>query len=52
VERIDLNVRRDSPAALAFWQAQDFGIAGYRMRMYRDPERGTAYEGALSSDLR
>lgn len=52
VERIDLNVRRDNPRALAFWEAQGFGIAGYRMRMYRDPERGTAYHGALSSDLR
>jgi ribosomal protein S18 acetylase RimI-like enzyme len=52
VERIDLEVRRDNPRALAFWQAQGFGIAGYRMRMYRDPERGTAYSGALSSDLK
>ncbi|MBN1811000.1 MAG: GNAT family N-acetyltransferase, partial [Anaerolineae bacterium] len=51
VEQIDLNVRRDNPAALAFWQAQGFGIAGYRLRMYRDPESGTAFEGALSSDL-
>jgi ribosomal protein S18 acetylase RimI-like enzyme len=51
IERVDLDVRRDSPRALAFWRAQGFGIAGYRMRMYRDPERGTAYAGALSSDL-
>lgn len=51
VERIDLNVRRDNPSALAFWQAQGFGIAGYRLRQYRDPEKGTAFVGALSSDL-
>jgi ribosomal-protein-alanine N-acetyltransferase len=51
VERIDLNVRRDNPTALAFWQAQGFGIAGYRLRQYRDPESGTAFEGALSSDF-
>ena len=50
VERIDLHVRRDNPGALAFWQAQGFGVADYRMRQYRDPERGTAYVGALSSD--
>ena len=51
VERIDLHVRRDNPGALACWEAQGFGIAGYRMRQYRDPERGTAYVGALSSDF-
>jgi len=51
VERIDLSVRRDNPTALAFWQAQGFGIAGYRLRQYRDPETGTAYVGALSSDF-
>lgn len=51
VERIDLDVRRDNPKALAFWQAQGFGIAGYRLRQYRDPESGTAFVGALSSDI-
>jgi ribosomal protein S18 acetylase RimI-like enzyme len=51
IERIDLNVRRDNPAALAFWQAQGFGLALYCLRMYRDPENGTAFVGALSSDF-
>lgn len=52
VERVDLDVRRDNPKALAFWQAQGFGIAGYRLRQYRDPGSGTAFVGALSSDIR
>ena len=52
VQRIDLDVRRDNPKALAFWQAQGFGIAGYRLRQYRDSESGTALVGALSSDMR
>jgi ribosomal protein S18 acetylase RimI-like enzyme len=58
VERIDLYVQRDDPRALAFWQAQGSGIAGYRMRIYRDPESETvrssaaAYVGALSLDLK
>ncbi len=51
VEQIDLDVRRDNPDALAFWQAQGFGIALYRLRQYRDPESGTAFVGALSSDF-
>jgi ribosomal protein S18 acetylase RimI-like enzyme len=51
VEQIDLNVRRDNPTALAFWQAQGFGIAGYRIRQYRNPKTGTAFVGALSSDF-
>jgi ribosomal protein S18 acetylase RimI-like enzyme len=51
IERLDLNVRRDNPNALAFWQAQGFGIAGYSMRMYRNPHIGTAYKGVLSSDF-
>lgn len=51
VERIDLDVRRDIPAARAFWEAQGFGLAGYRLRMYRDPEKGIAFAGALSSDF-
>ena len=51
IERIDLNVRRDNPTALAFWEAQGFGIAAYRMRQYRDPKTGKAFSGVLSSDL-
>ncbi|MDP6039787.1 MAG: GNAT family N-acetyltransferase [Candidatus Latescibacteria bacterium] len=51
IERLDLNVRRDTPNALAFWEAQGFGIAGYSMRMYRDPKLGTAFKGVLSSDF-
>lgn len=51
VERIDLNVRRDNPTALAFWESQGFGITAYRMRQYRDPKVGRAYSGVLSSDL-
>ena len=51
VEQIDLNVRRDNPGALDFWQAQGFGIALYRLRQYRNPESGTAFVGALSSDF-
>lgn len=52
VQQIDLDVRRDNPKALAFWQAQGFGIAGYRLRQYRDSESGTAFVGVLSSDIR
>jgi len=57
-ERVDLHVQRDNPQALAFWQAQGFGTAGCRMRIYPEPESGTvrssaaAYVGALSSDLK
>ena len=51
VRQLDLHVRRDNPNALLFWMAQGFGIAGYRMRMYRDPETHTAYKGVLSSDF-
>jgi ribosomal protein S18 acetylase RimI-like enzyme len=51
IEQIDLNVRRDNPHALNFWKAQGFGVALYRLRMYRDPADTTAYVGALSSDL-
>jgi ribosomal protein S18 acetylase RimI-like enzyme len=51
IERIDLNVRRDNPTALAFWQSQGFGITAYRLRQYRDPKTGTAYTGVLSSDF-
>lgn len=51
IEQIDLNVRRDNPIALAFWQSLGFGIAGHKLRMYRDPEKGIAFVGALSSDF-
>jgi ribosomal protein S18 acetylase RimI-like enzyme len=51
VELVELNVRRDNPRALAFWEAQGFRIASYRMRQYRDPKTSTSYVGALSSDF-
>jgi ribosomal protein S18 acetylase RimI-like enzyme len=51
VELIELNVRRDNPAALVFWETQGFRIASYRLRQYRDPKTGTAFIGALSSDF-
>ena len=51
VERIDLNVRRDNPTALAFWESQGFGIAQYQLRQYRDPQTGEVFEGSLSSDF-
>ena len=51
IRQLDLNVRRDNPNALSFWKAQGLGIAGYRLRMYRDPETGTPYKGVLSSDF-
>ena len=52
VELVELNVRRDNPQALAFWEVQGFRIALHRLRQFRDPEHGTAYIGALSSDFR
>ena len=51
IERIDLNVRRDNPAALDFWQKLGFGIAGFRLRQHRDPSSHTPCKGALSSDI-
>jgi ribosomal protein S18 acetylase RimI-like enzyme len=51
VELVELHVRRDNPHALAFWEAQGFRIALYRLRQYRDPQTGKAYIGALSSDF-
>ena len=51
IEQIDLNVRRDNPHALAFWQSQGFGIAKYHLRQYRDPVTHTAFKGVLSSDF-
>lgn len=52
IQRVDLRVRRDTPNALAFWEAQGFMIAQYLMRQYRDPVTGTAFRGALSSDFK
>lgn len=34
--RIDLNVRHDNPAALAFWQAQGFTLQLYQLRRFQD----------------
>jgi ribosomal protein S18 acetylase RimI-like enzyme len=51
VELVELNVRRDNPRALVFWEAQGFRVASYRMRQYRDPKTGQAFIGALSSDF-
>ena len=51
VELVELNVRRDNPQALTFWEAQGFRMARYRLRQYRDPKTGNAYIGALSSDF-
>ena len=51
VELIELNVRRDNPQARAFWEAQGFRIASYRMRQYRNPQTGHAFVGALSTDF-
>ena len=51
VELVELNVRRDNPQALAFWEVQGFRIALYRLRQFRDPKAGTSYIGALSSDF-
>lgn len=51
VERIQLDVRRDTPLALAFWESQGFRIALYHMRQYRDPASGESFIGGLSSDF-
>jgi ribosomal protein S18 acetylase RimI-like enzyme len=51
VERIELNVRRDNPDALSFWEAQGFRIALYHLRQYRDPQAGIGFIGGLSSDF-
>lgn len=51
IEAVELSVRRDNPRALAFWEAQGFRIASYRMRQYRDPKTGQSFIGALSSDF-
>ena len=51
IECIELNVRRDNPAALAFWEKQRFITALYRMRMYRNPDKSVSFVGSLSSDF-
>tara|TARA_Y100000588_G_scaffold15629_1_gene16677 strand:- start:2107 stop:2364 length:258 start_codon:yes stop_codon:yes gene_type:complete len=51
VERIDLDVRRDNPKVLNFWETQDFVIGHYELSQYRDPEKGIGFRGALSSDF-
>ena len=51
IDRIDLNVRRDNPEALKFWEAQGFMIGHYELIQYRDPEKRVGYLGALSSDF-
>lgn len=51
ITQVDLNVRRDTPQALAFWQALGFRIASYRLRQYRDPLAHQSFIGALSSDF-
>lgn len=51
VDRIDLNVRRDNPEALKFWEAQGFMIGHYELIQYRDPEKRVRFLGALSSDF-
>lgn len=48
IEQIDLYVRRDNPTAKAFYESLGFGVAGYRMRMYR--ENGQVLPIVLSSD--
>lgn len=51
VDRINLNVRRDNPEALKFWEAQGFMIGHYELIQYRNPEKRVGYLGALSSDF-
>jgi len=51
VDRIDLNVRRDNPEALKFWEAQGFMIGHYELIQYRDPKKRVGFLGALSSDF-
>ena len=51
VTQVELNVRRDAPQALAFWEALGFRIASYRLRQYRDPAAHQSFVGALSSDF-
>lgn len=51
IELVELHVLRTKPLALAFWEAQGFRIASFRMRQYRDPTTGHAFIGALASDF-
>lgn len=51
INNLELNVRRDTPHALAFWESVGFRVAHYRMRQFRDPETGQWLIGALSSDF-
>ena len=51
VKEITLTVRRDSPDALSFWEAQGFVIGHHELKQYRDPASGKASRGALSSDF-
>ena len=51
IGRIDLNVRRDNPEALKFWEAQGFMIGHYELIQYRDPKKRVGFLGALSSDF-
>jgi ribosomal protein S18 acetylase RimI-like enzyme len=48
---VELNVQRDNPRALQFWEACGFRIASYRLRQYRDPSTGERFIGRLSSDF-
>ena len=51
IGRIDLNVRRDNPEALKFWEAQGFMIGHYELIQYRDPKKRVGFLGSLSSDF-
>ena len=51
VTEIELSARRDNPGSLAFWESQGFMIGHHQLLMHRDPDSGTAYKGALSSDF-
>ena len=51
IDRIDLNVRRDNPEALKFWEAQGFMIGHYELIQYRDPKKRVGFLGSLSSDF-
>ena len=51
VDRIDLNVRRDNPNALKFWESQGFMIGHHELTQFRDPDERIGFRGALSSDF-
>ncbi len=46
IESVEVDVRRDNPSALAFWEAQGFRIVPYRMWQFRDPQRARRMSGA------